>query len=531
MTIGASNDLVVFVGRSLPALPTHSTLTLAFILSLPVLLTTVYWLLIYPFYVSPLRHLPGPKDNTWFMGQTLKFLEVAWIPHMFREWQAAWPESPFIRYLGLGNTETLVANTLPAYREILSTKNNSFIKPEAARRVANVVIGDGLPFAHGPEHRQRRAVVSKPFTTARVKAFVPTLQSKARQLVNVLSRQRDASHIAEVETPIWKTVLDVGGIEALGVDLNHLESNESQLHELFTQTMQQPLWGHVIHYLSSYLPLRQLLPFDINKDFVRNTSEIRRILWGHVSKRRAEWESGAWPKDKEPDALQCMIEQGTSAWTDAEIVEYLMNLMVLGHDTTACALVMTMYSLAHNPDSQDRLRNEITSLLAETSTPTFEELDRLPFLENFLKEVLRVYCPLQYIPREAIQDVQVAGVFLPKGTIVQLSPGIINLNPAIWGADAESFRPERWEKLEGEAATSAYAFETFHNGTRMCFGRQLAMTEMKSVLVELLSRFHVEALDPGAPLELASPSFTLRPKEKLRVRLTELTSQAAGEKA
>lgn len=61
MTIGSSTDLVVFAGRSLPALPTHSTLTLAFILCLPVLLTTVYWLLIYPFYVSPLRHLPGPK--------------------------------------------------------------------------------------------------------------------------------------------------------------------------------------------------------------------------------------------------------------------------------------------------------------------------------------------------------------------------------------------------------------------------------------------------------------------------------------
>lgn len=520
---------MVLMGRSLPALPLHSTMTIALILCLPVLFTLAYWLLIYPFFVSPLRHLPGPKDNTWFMGQTLKFLEVAWIPQLFREWSARWPETPFIRYLSLFNSETLVVNSLTAYREILSTKNSSFVKPEAARRVANVVIGDGLPFAEGHEHRHRRAIVSKPFSTSRVKAFVPTLQSKARQLVDVLSSQRDASHITEVETPIWKTVLDVGGIEALGVDLNHLESDESPLHELFTQTMQQPLWGHVLHFLSSYLPLRQLLPLDINKDFVRNTSEIRRILREHVTKRRAEWESGSWPAGKEPDALQCMIEQGTTAWSDGEIVEYIMNLMVLGHDTTACALVMTVYSLAHNPDCQERLRSEITDLLADSSSPNFEQLDRLPFLDNFLKEVLRVYCPLQYIPREACQDVQVAGVFLPKGTIVQLSPAMINLNPQIWGPDAESFRPDRWEKLEGVAASSAYAFETFHNGTRMCFGRQLAMTEMKSILVELLSRFRVDALDLGKPLELASPSFTLRPKEKLRVRLTELSSSPVVE--
>lgn len=59
--ISSSTDVAVLAGRSLPALPSHSTMTLAFILSLPVLLTTVYWFFIYPFYVSPLRHLPGPK--------------------------------------------------------------------------------------------------------------------------------------------------------------------------------------------------------------------------------------------------------------------------------------------------------------------------------------------------------------------------------------------------------------------------------------------------------------------------------------
>lgn len=104
------------------------------------------------------------QDNSWFMGQTLKFLKVPWIPYLFREWAALSPESHFVRYLGLFNSETLVATSVTAYREMLTTKNNFFVKPEAARRVANVIIGDGLPFAHGPEHRQRRAVVSSKLT-------------------------------------------------------------------------------------------------------------------------------------------------------------------------------------------------------------------------------------------------------------------------------------------------------------------------------------------------------------------------------
>lgn len=185
---------------------------------------------------------------------------------------------------------------------------------------------------------------------------------------------------------------------------------------------------------------------------------------------------------------------------------------------------MAIYSLAHNPQHQARLRDEIAAQLfpfSSSPTPNYDAIDRLHHLDNFLKETLRVYCPLQYIPRQATQDVEVANTLLPKGTIVQLSPALINLHPSIWGPDAETFDPDRWDSLQGEAA-GAYAFESFHNGTRMCFGKQLAMMEMKIIIIEILGRFHVEALDPGQPLELASPSFTLRPKERLRVRLTGL---------
>jgi cytochrome P450 len=127
-----------------------------------------------------------------------------------------------------------------------------------------------------------------------------------------------------------------------------------------------------------------------------------------------------------------------------------------------------------------------------------------------------------YVPRETIEEVEVSGVVLPKGTVVQLCPAVINLSPSVWGPDAEAFNPDRWDNLKGEAA-GAYAFQTFHNGPRVCIGKQLSMVEMKVILVELVSRFRVEATAgvAGRTVEFASPSFTLRPKEKLRVRLIE----------
>lgn len=110
-----------------------------------------------------------------------------------------------------------------------------------------------------------------------------------------------------------------------------------------------------------------------------------------------------------------------------------------------------------------------------------------------------------------------AGVFVPQGTNINLVPAMMNLKPEIWGPDASAFDPDRWDRLQDEAG-SAYAFATFHNGPRVCIGKALTMMEMKLVIAELVSRFRLEATHESE-LELDTPSFTLKPKDLVRVRL------------
>lgn len=105
---------------------------------------------------------------------------------------------------------------------------------------------------------------------------------------------------------------------------------------------------------------------------------------------------------------------------------------------------------------------------------------------------------------------------------MNLCPAVLNLHPLVWGADATQFDPDRWENLEG-MASNVYAFESFHHGPRTCLGKQLAMTEMKVILIEVLSRFHLEAVDGVKQVEFASPSFTLRPKKLLKIKLHKIT--------
>jgi hypothetical protein len=125
-----------------------------------------------------------------------------------------------------------------------------------------------------------------------------------------------------VESLLWKASLDLIGIKALGVDLNHVESDDSQLHTLVGETMKQSLSGHIIHYLSSYLPLRRLLPIEMNNNFLSSCAQIRELIWAHVRDCRCQINSGT--KTGTPNAIRLMMEQ-EPLWNDEEIVEYVSN--------------------------------------------------------------------------------------------------------------------------------------------------------------------------------------------------------------
>ncbi|KAF7546811.1 hypothetical protein G7Z17_g8170 [Cylindrodendrum hubeiense] len=476
-----------------------------------VAMTLAYKTLVYPFYVSPLRHLPGPK--------TLKYLHVSWIPDLYCEWSREWPEAPFIRCLGIANSETLFVNSIEAYKEILQTKSAYFVKPAFARSFAHEVIGDGLPFDEGQLHKLRRAAIMRAFSVPRLKASFPMVQGKAKQWTDFLNQRKDRAGDVEIETSIWQAILDVIGIVTFGQDFNHLESDRSPLFKSFSNIMQPSTFAYVVNYTNASLPIRKYLPIQEFRETARHRTKAREFIRAHVSKRLEALRKGKVAAGTTPDALQCLVEHSDPSWDEDKIVEYAVNLMVLGDDTTACSVVWAVHELSHRPQLQQRLRDEIENLCTPLESATHVNIEKLPLMHNFVREVLRMYCAVAILPREATRDIDIAGVVIPKGTAIQLSPAVMNLHTSVWGPTAADFDPDRWDSLCG-AAASPYAFETFHNGPRMCIGKQLAMMEMKAMLVELVGRFRIEAKGEG-PLEVARPTFTLRPKEKLVVRLVD----------
>ena len=174
------------------------------------------------------------------------------------------------------------------------------------------------------------------------------------------------------------------------------------------------------------------------------------------------------------------------AFSDDEVVNHMIFLMMAAHDTTTSALTTMVYCLARQPEWQDRLRQDAQALPDEHLQ--YAQLAGCERTEWVMKEALRMYPPLTSIPRKAARDCEFGGYRIPKGTPVGISPIHTHHLPSIWTLPMQ-FDPERFSPARAEHRQHAYAYLPFGGGAHLCIGQHFADMEVKSVLHQLLRRF------------------------------------------
>src|SRR5262249_35485611 len=158
--------------------------------------------------------------------------------------------------------------------------------------------------------------------------------------------------------------------------------------------------------------------------------------------------------------------------SDTELRDQLMTLFLAGHETTALTLTFTFYLLAQDAAVEARLHAEIDRVLGDR-LPTADDVARLTFAEWVIKESMRLYPPAWTIGREALEDCEVGGYQIRKGTQLLMSQWVVHRDPRYWN-EPERFNPDRW----GEEATNNLprcAYFPFGDGPRICIGNSFAM--------------------------------------------------------
>lgn len=316
--LGYSGASKQFTGRELFAI--------GFVL--PYLSLKFYRIFLYHKYVSPLRYLPGPKDNHWFLGQALKQVNadtpMAFAVNLSRQN----PDAPLIRYLSLANTEIILVNSLEAHRQVLQTQNDLFERPNVVMRMIRRFSENGLASFERDEYRAHRKVLSACFTPDCLRKLEPVFKERATQLTFLFDRAikagGGATAVIDCTDTFGRLALDAMGRALLGKDLSYLEHAEFDhdgnlvkgtedygFLDAHDAVFGPDKIGKVFTFLDCFFPIRWI-PCNINFEFLKATSWMNTTVQQLVTHRRKELEAAvgkAVHKNTSRDILSFLIEE------------------------------------------------------------------------------------------------------------------------------------------------------------------------------------------------------------------------------
>ncbi|KAJ3100462.1 hypothetical protein HDU97_002199 [Phlyctochytrium planicorne] len=197
------------------------------------------------------------------------------------------------------------------------------------------------------------------------------------------------------------------------------------------------------------------------------------------------------------DVLDRLLE--SDEWTDEEITDEVIALFLAGGETTANILTFCVLHLDQSPEVREKMVAEIDAVLGDSQVVTIDDINNLKYMECVVKEILRLY-PAVPIPvgREALEDIEILGHVVKKGTIVFTDLTGVQRDPTYWKYP-DIFSPSRWVDFTPAPGT----YMPFGDGPHSCIGNRLAMIEIKTFLARLYQRF-VPSVVPEQNLEICT---------------------------
>ena len=208
--------------------------------------------------------------------------------------------------------------------------------------------------------------------------------------------------------------------------------------------------------------------------------------------------------------------------TKDDLLATVIDVLFAGVDTTSNTMQWVLYVMAKNPDKQDILRQEVLSVLGDTTLATPTTLAQMPYLKAWVRETLRLY-PFIAIPREPTEDIILSGYLIPGGTaqVAFLTFGMGRDEEVF--ENAEAFKPERWlreKDLVLTEAVEAFSSIPFGFGTRMCIGRRIAELELHLLLARIVQQFEISYPPDAENVEYFTRGVTV-PDRPVRVKFVD----------
>ncbi|KAJ1306466.1 hypothetical protein OPQ81_007469 [Rhizoctonia solani] len=204
-------------------------------------------------------------------------------------------------------------------------------------------------------------------------------------------------------------------------------------------------------------------------------------------------ETFQWTKDQigssEPSIVRSLLESGSnSEIRNEELEDYIKHIAIAlygaGSDTTVSSLKTLVLAMLLFPECQAKAQAEIDRVIGTGRLPTFEDRDRLPYVNNLINEVMRwqPVTPLA-VPHACTQDDVYRNFHIPKGSIVIGNVWSMSRNAQVY-KDPESFNPDRFLDVQ-VPKIPAFGF-----GRRSCPGIHFAEASIFITVASLLAVYN-----------------------------------------
>ena len=406
-------------------------------------------------------------------------------------------------YAGLlkaaGRTELVVSDPGLA-REVLVTQGRSFGKGYALRQT-RFLLGDGLLTADRELHRRQRPVVQPAFSRTRIASYAQDMVAAAQEHMAAWRPGQVVDMAAEMQ----RLTLAAVGTTLLGTRTG------AQAASRVGPALATALRAWEVALLPGMAWVRESrLPGAVRtRAAIAELDDLVRTVVGDARRRGGG-----------DDVVSALLgsQADPTAADDTQVRDEVMTLLLAGHETTANALTWTLHLLSDAPHVAARLRRSLDAL---GRTPAYEDLPALPYAYAVVAEAMRLYPPAWILEREALEDVEVGGIRVPRGGSVVMCTWVLHRDPRSWVAPL-AFRPERWLDEQGafdEAAPGQPrgAWQPFGGGTRRCIGESFAWTEAVLLLCVLLGAY-APVREPDQRVATRA-AVTLRPAYGMRMRL------------
>ncbi|OBZ67742.1 hypothetical protein A0H81_12348 [Grifola frondosa] len=470
---------------------------------------------------SPLDLLPGPSTSSFWTGHLKQLIKPGALA--FHK-EIAETYGPVFTIRGLFRQRILYVYDPNFMHQIVLKQQDLFEKSPLFVKSLHNLFGPGLLGTMGAQHRRQRKLLNPLFSVNHLRSVTPIFYEVCHKLRDAIeSRVHDGPQEVDMLSWMSRAALELIGQSGLGYSFDPLVEDRPDaygdaLKTLIPTLSELGLIRRLNQYIPSWVPLslrRKIFNMIPHKGFqklqaVADTLHSRSIEI--FLEKKAAVETGDEVGEAK-DIMSVLLKANMQASVEDrlpedEVIAQMSTITFAAMDTTSSALSRILHLLAQYPIIQEKLREEILKA-SEDRDLSYDDLVDLPYLDAVCRETLRLHAPVPFLMRECCGDTVLQlsepvlradgsttkKLAIPKGTKVLISMAASNCSKALWGEDADEWKPERWLSplpttiMEAPVPGVYSHLMTFFGGPRACIGFKFSQLEMKVALCTLLSNF------------------------------------------